>query len=645
MSTYGTNTPGSISKTVGADTFYLAPTSTTTQTQQNNAVSQGFTATPSISPTTTSTATKVTTPVVTSNSAQEDFNNKQKAYNDLIAGIENQSIRLNAQQAEQANAKAQADLQASKQKLDEQNLAIKQQEANTKSQVAQGLTQENTPSTAPTPTNAPQGTTAPQTIPVAPTSTAPTTTSTTAEQVNTQNATAQNQILDAKTSSYNTFQNQVAQLMNGTFPLSADQQAIVQSVQSSLDRQKASITGVMSMEAARGGQEYTPGQMASNLVAKTMDLDASAAGQMASLRKGFMSQDYELINSAYEKQQKFLDDKAATIQKLHDTVLATEKEQRAQQQKVTDSINKIAQDAAKNGATPEQVAKITASKSESEAINNAGDLLQTATGTMGEYLAYKRATINKGLVPKDYETYKNEQLAKEEKIKADAKNKSDAQFTLSDKNQQKLEQQYRQVLGKEFSSRQGALGIENAKVNQANHLNSLITQYYDPKTGDYNIPKSQYGELVLGLANLVSPSSVASDSLRAEINTRTAKGDFAGALSYVTGAPQNGNTQDIIKNFIDSIDRQAETAVRNREAALQNMRDQAPTDLEQERIDKLNKSTNMVKFEGQDRISKANINNYIKSNPAEAENIAKMYEIPGATDQDIEEYLKANGKI
>ncbi len=144
---------------------------------------------------------------------------------------------------------------------------------------------------------------------------------------------------------------------------------------------------------------------------------------------------------------------------------------------------------------------------------------------------------------------------------------------------------------------------------------------------------------------MISPTSVASDSLRQEINTRTAKGDIAGAISYVTGSPQNGSTQSIIKNFIDSIDRQAETAVRNREAALQNMRDQAPTDLEQSRIDKLNQSTEMVKFEGQSRISKAKVNDYIKSNPKDAETIAKLYEVPGATDQDIEEYLRAQGKI
>ncbi len=159
------------------------------------------------------------------------------------------------------------------------------------------------------------------------------------------------------------------------------------------------------------------------------------------------------------------------------------------------------------------------------------------------------------------------------------------------------------------------------------------------------MPKTQYAELAIGLANLVSPTGSVSDSARDAIMTKTAKGDFNGAISYITGTPQNGTTQAVIQNLVDSVDRQAQTATRNREAALQNMRDQAPTDLEQSRIDKLNKSTEMVGYEGQNRISKANVDSYIKANPAEAESVAKLYEVPGATDKDIEDYLKAQGKL
>lgn len=460
--------------------------------------------------------------------------------------------------------------------------------------------------------------------------------------------------------------NLLDQVMKGTIPLSAPQQALITGLQQQLQTNEAyqrianqAYEGAVTTAAFRSGGEYTPEQMAGKIhnaistgVSKIQELDNNAAVTIAKLEQEFQKNNYDVINKQYDILTKQLDDKSNAIKDTYSATVSSLKDLRDYEQKKTDSVNKIVEEAAKNGASPDVLALIGKSESESQAITSAGNWLQSGSGQIGEYLQYKRDAESKGLTPHDYQSWKDSEANKESSRKINesvainnAKQISDSKFTSSDKNQQKLEQQYRQVLSKEFSSRTGALGVENAKVNQANHLNSLITQYYDPKTGDYNVPKSQYGELVLGLANLISPTSVASDSLRQEINTRTAKGDIAGALSYVTGQPQNGSTQAIIKNFIDSIDRQAETAVRNRESALKNMRDQAPTDLDQSRIDALNKSTQMVKFEGQERISKSNVNKYVLSNPSEKESVAKLYEVPGATDQDIESYLKAQGKI
>lgn len=580
----------------------------------------------------------VTTPVVTSQSAQDDYNTKFANYQKMIADLEAHTNAKN-QAASDAQAKQSLDdVNNAKLKLDQQGMNIKQSEADAKNHALQMASGGETTSQTTTPTNTTTTTTP------TPAPTAVSTANSNIQTANTNNQTAQDAITAQKDKAFTDFQQKVSQIMSGTFPLSATETALINSVQSSLDRQKQSVLGVLSEESARGGQEYTPGQSAGMLINKTMDLDAAAAGTMASLKLGFEKQDYEMINSAYEKQTSYLNDKSLTIQKLHDTVVANEKDLREQAQKIQDNIDSVVKDAAKNGATPDQIASISGAKTLNEAINNAGALLQTATGTLGDYLQYKKDTLAKGLVPKDYTTYKNDQLYNDESIKEQAKVAADNANTSSDKTQQKLEQQYRGVLSKEFSSRTGALGVENGKVNQANHLDALLKQYYDPKTGDYNVPTAQYAELVMGLATLVSPSGSA-EADRAALMSKTAAGDLKGAVQYITGVPQDGNTQEIIKNLVDSIDRQAEIATNNRESALQNLRDQAPTDLEQSRIDALNKSTNMVKYQGQDRVSKTNVNNYIKSNPAEAESIAKLYEVPGATDQDIEAYLKAQGKI
>lgn len=43
--------------------------------------------------------------------------------------------------------------------------------------------------------------------------------------------------------------------------------------------------------------------------------------------------------------------------------------------------------------------------------------------------------------------------------------------------------------------------------------------------------------------------------------------------------------------------------------------------------------------------AKNSVDSYVKSNPNEAESVAKLYEVPGATDSDIAAYLKAQGKL
>lgn len=158
-----------------------------------------------------------------------------------------------------------------------------------------------------------------------------------------------------------------------------------------------------------------------------------------------------------------------------------------------------------------------------------------------------------------------------------------AQQKREEGSQPKLEQQYRQVLARAMSSRSGGIGLEDAKVQQANHLMALLDQTYDPNSGMYNIPKVLQGELAAGLARLVAPNGQVGVEMMREFNQRTAKGDLAGALTYVTGTPFPTATQDIAKMLKDSIERQGTVAEQNREGELGYLRALAPTDLEEDR--------------------------------------------------------------
>ncbi len=58
-------------------------------------------------------------------------------------------------------------------------------------------------------------------------------------------------------------------------------------------------------------------------------------------------------------------------------------------------------------------------------------------------------------------------------------------------------------------------------------------------------------------------------------------------MTYVTGTPFNGSTQDVYKMFKDSIERQGQVATENRGAAIKYLQGLAPTELDQSRRDAL----------------------------------------------------------
>lgn len=156
--------------------------------------------------------------------------------------------------------------------------------------------------------------------------------------------------------------------------------------------------------------------------------------------------------------------------------------------------------------------------------------------------------------------------------------------------QDKLEKDYRDLLDRAVQRGSGGLGQQDQKVNQAIHMRNLLDQYYDPKTGQYSVPKSQYEELAIGLANLISGSGQATESMRQGIIQRTAKGDINGALGYITGTTPSASTNAVFKNISDSVDRQGMVSEQLRDKYLDTFRGQAPTGLSPDRVKYLNKT-------------------------------------------------------
>lgn len=317
-------------------------------------------------------------------------------------------------------------------------------------------------------------------------------------------------------------------------------------------------------------------------------------------------------------------------------------------------VHQIMLDAAKQGASPDVLKAIGQAKDVAGAINAAGSSLVDPSSSYGQYLAYQTKAQSLGQSPVSYQDWSDATKAKADQMDvnkslaiaggtkaidskyayndaynaAAGKNAADQAFSESDTNQQKLEQQYRTVLEKEVSNKTGVIGTQSAKIDQANHLKALVDKYKDAN-GNYNIPTSQYSELAIGLATLVSPSNTTSDADRAEIKAKTAAGDIKGAIQYITGTPQNGNTQDMIKNLVDSIDRQGQVAQQLRDQDVGFLQGLKPTDLDPDRAAALEK--NLLPSYGststEDPIIEAEteatntLKDYVTANPSKSDEI------------------------
>lgn len=237
----------------------------------------------------------------------------------------------------------------------------------------------------------------------------------------------------ARTDALNTFNGAVDRIMNGTFPLNPAQSAQITGLQSSFANlisqqlvQNNSAQGVANIRGYQtGSAEYDPmfqaktiGTIVSAGIQKVADLNTELASKVGELTSAFQKDDYAMIKDKYDAFVAVQDKRDAQFQKTIDETDAAIKDAQTQANKVTDGINNIATEAAKNGADAKTLAAISSAGSISAAITAAGDSLQTATGQLGDYLQYKRDSEANGIVPQDYTTWKKADDARTAKEKA-----------------------------------------------------------------------------------------------------------------------------------------------------------------------------------------------------------------------------------
>ncbi len=145
------------------------------------------------------------------------------------------------------------------------------------------------------------------------------------------------------------------QVMNGTFPLTPSQQAQINATQNSFNEAKAAqevananYEGQVAFAGASSGRAQSAPEIQLGLVhdavtagiSKIAGIDSQASKAVADLQQGFMTQDYNMINSAYDRAVSYFKDKSNTIQEMSDNVrqatqdaIQKQKDDQAQQDK------------------------------------------------------------------------------------------------------------------------------------------------------------------------------------------------------------------------------------------------------------------------------------------------------------------------
>lgn len=223
--------------------------------------------------------------------------------------------------------------------------------------------------------------------------------------------------------------NTITNYQNGTIPLTAGEQAQVdglkQQFQTLIDQQTLANTGAAGIANVRGYQtgaaEYDPtfqtekiGAIVSAGANKIADLNTKMTSSVATLEQGFKDNDIKAVQQANDAYQSAAKDRLAEINKQVDAAAQVVKDAAAAKQAETDKLNTAKLEAVKNGAPK---ALVNGATDINDLINKAGDYMQTATGTLGDYLQYNKDAQASGITPTDFSTFKAAQDAQASKLK------------------------------------------------------------------------------------------------------------------------------------------------------------------------------------------------------------------------------------
>ena len=178
-----------------------------------------------------------------------------------------------------------------------------------------------------------------------------------------------NQVTNQADEAYQNYIAKVDAITNGTFALTADEQADIQQIKDTFARlREAQVTANKNYEGAvatgeiRSGREEFMNQISAGIqkqaiddgVQKVADIESQALSKIREYKNAIADKNYKAAAASYEAITKYLDQKSIAIKELHNSTVAMYK---AQQESITNALNnaKLKQEVAKNtieGLTP-----------------------------------------------------------------------------------------------------------------------------------------------------------------------------------------------------------------------------------------------------------------------------------------------------
>ena len=176
------------------------------------------------------------------------------------------------------------------------------------------------------------------------------------------------------------------------------------------DRQRAQQNEVSAIDQGNAGTSlqrlggrYTPGaagqiqgQIQRQNLEKLAEIDDAEMSAVEELRLAQENKDIEMQGQKLEVLKSIRNERIAQLESI--------RKAEADERKAVDDV---VRDAAENGAPAEVRAAIAGAQTASEAVQLAGDYLQTGTGVIGEYLFYKRQAESLGQIPLSFDKYQD----------------------------------------------------------------------------------------------------------------------------------------------------------------------------------------------------------------------------------------------